>query len=187
MTVAGRDADSQPGRAFAGLGARVFAQVLKEQLRSEGVLQPRDGGGQQASHGEVSEEIVVYGERDPGGGGVDVIQIPIEMFMVYIENIPILDIPPGWLPGPGGGDDTPDPPPDPCAGQQNTVDTLEAVQAADQLALDVLQEQLDGMQAGTEKRELRREIRELKDSLAETAEALENAGELLDDCREANP
>lgn len=66
----------------------------------------------QTETSDTAEEIVVYGERE-GGGGVDVIQIPIWMFQQIGNFFPELPELPK-IPGPGGGgDDTPEP--DPCA------------------------------------------------------------------------
>lgn len=65
----------------------------------------------QTETSDAAEEIVVYGERE-GGGGVDVISIPAWMYQGFVTaGLPEI---PDWLfpGGPGGGDDTPEP--DPC-------------------------------------------------------------------------
>lgn len=115
------DSFGPPNMAY--VGCRVYAAVLR--LRAGQLRCPRALGVAPPVEDEVSEEIVVWGESDDGGGGsVDVLTIPAWMFEFHINtNLPPLG-PTGGVGTPGGGGDTPET--DPCAGLRNALDSCDA-------------------------------------------------------------
>lgn len=127
---------------------------------------------------EVSEEVVVVADSDDtGGGGVDVITLDPWMFEDHISTGHVIDLPtPGDLPG--GGDDTPD---DPCAQLQNTINQMRSVIAADQTAINGLNELIAQADSAAEKEALREEKRKVKDDIQQLKEAIDDLEQQMKD------
>lgn len=159
------------------VGSTVYASVFRQ--RAEYLLENlhRGAGNQMrqslasAGEDEVSEEIVVWGDRDEGGsgGGTDVLTLDPWMWEFEIAIIDRF----GPLPDPGNtptGDDTPTPTPCELLAQQ--IASMKSVIAAEETAIKAIEELLAEADSPAERKALQQQKRNALKNIRETRDLI---------------
>ena len=159
--------------AVYGSVFRQRARKLLERLRTgAGEIIARDlvashAGGED----EVSEEVVVWGDRDEGGGGgTDVITLDPWMWEFKMEIIIPYNVP--TIPDQEPGDDTPEI--DPCTSLAQSLSTLRSVLAADKTSLQAFDELIAEASSPAERKALREQKRKTNESIKETEQLIKD-------------